>query len=62
MLFAITLAGCSIEMAVLTQRANRERLKAEREATFLADMFRAASPLGGERKNDHRKRTPRSRA
>ena len=44
MLFAITLAGFSIEMAVLTQRANRERLKAEREATFLADMFRAASP------------------
>jgi hypothetical protein len=38
-------------MAVLTLRANQERLRAgkerlsaEREATFLADMFRAATP------------------
>jgi hypothetical protein len=31
-------------MAVLTLRANQERLSAEREATFVADMFRAATP------------------
>src|SRR5215469_4263417 len=31
-------------MAVLMQRANRERLRAERETTFLADMFQAAKP------------------
>jgi serine/threonine-protein kinase len=43
-LFAISLAGFSIEMAVLTRRANREQLKAERAATFLANMFRAATP------------------
>jgi tetratricopeptide (TPR) repeat protein len=44
MLFAVSVAGFSIGMAVLAQRADRERLKAERAATFLADMFRAATP------------------
>jgi tetratricopeptide (TPR) repeat protein len=43
-LFAISLTGFSIEMAVLTRRANREQLKAERAAIFLANMFRAATP------------------
>jgi serine/threonine-protein kinase len=43
-LFAVSLAGFSIEMATLTQRANRERLKAERVASFLATMFRAVTP------------------
>jgi len=43
-LFGLLLAGSSAGMAVLTQRASRERLKAERAATFLADMFRAATP------------------
>jgi len=43
-LFAISLASFSIEMAVLTRRANQERLKAEQAASFLADMFRAATP------------------
>jgi len=38
------LTASSVTMAVLTQRANQERLKAERAATFLADMFRAATP------------------
>src|SRR5215831_1663276 len=44
LLFAVSLASFSIRMAVLAQRADRERLKAERAATFLADMFRAATP------------------
>ncbi|MBV9265764.1 MAG: tetratricopeptide repeat protein [Acidobacteriaceae bacterium] len=51
MLLALSLIGFSGAMAVLTQRANQERLRAEkerlsaeREATFLADMFRAATP------------------
>jgi hypothetical protein len=44
--FALALAGFSLEMAMLTQRANRERLKAQQAATFLADMFRAATPQG----------------
>jgi serine/threonine-protein kinase len=44
MIFAVSLASVSIGMAVLAQRADRERLKAEHAATFLADMFRAATP------------------
>ena len=44
MLLALSLAGFSGAMAVLTQRANKERLSAEREAAFLADMFQAATP------------------
>jgi serine/threonine-protein kinase len=43
-LLVLSLAGFSIRMAVLTERANRERLKAERAATFMAGMFRAATP------------------
>jgi tetratricopeptide (TPR) repeat protein len=42
--FALALAGFSVGMGVSTRRANREQLKAERAATFLADMFRAATP------------------
>ena len=48
---AVSLAGFSVAMAFLTRQANRERreaeverVKAERAATFLADMFRAATP------------------
>jgi eukaryotic-like serine/threonine-protein kinase len=51
MLLALSLAGFSGAMAVLTQRANQERLRAEkerlsaeREAAFLSDMFQAATP------------------
>jgi serine/threonine-protein kinase len=44
LLFVVSLASFSIRMAVLAQRADQERLKAERAATFLADMFRAATP------------------
>jgi hypothetical protein len=44
MLLVLSFAGFSGAMAVLTQRANQERLRAEREATFLADMFQAATP------------------
>ncbi|MBV9301453.1 MAG: serine/threonine protein kinase [Acidobacteriaceae bacterium] len=51
MLLALSLAGFSAAMAILTQRANeervraeKERLSAEREATFLTDMFQAATP------------------
>jgi serine/threonine-protein kinase len=43
-LLILSLAGFSVGMAVLTERANGERLKAEREAAFLADMFRAGTP------------------
>jgi serine/threonine-protein kinase len=43
-IFAIALTAFGIGMGVLKQRANRERLKAEREATFLADMFLAGTP------------------
>jgi serine/threonine-protein kinase len=43
-LVALSLAGFSAGMAMLMQRANRERLRAEHAATFLADMFRAATP------------------
>jgi serine/threonine-protein kinase len=43
-LVALSLAGFSTGMAMLTQRANRERLGAEHAAAFLADMFRAATP------------------
>jgi len=44
MLLALSLAGFSGAMAVLTPRANQERLRAKREATFLADIFQAAKP------------------
>ncbi len=40
----IALIGFSIGMGVLAHRATRERLKAEREARFLTDMFQAATP------------------
>jgi serine/threonine-protein kinase len=43
-LSTLSLWGSSVEMAVLTRRADRERVKAERAAGFLADMFRAATP------------------
>jgi serine/threonine-protein kinase len=43
-LLALSLTGFSAGMAMLMQRANRERLRAERAAAFLADMFRAATP------------------
>jgi serine/threonine-protein kinase len=43
-LLALSLAGFSAGMAMLMQRANRERLKAEHAAAFLAEMFRAATP------------------
>jgi serine/threonine-protein kinase len=43
-LFVLSLAGFGAGMAVLKQRAYRERLKEERAATFLAEMFRAATP------------------
>jgi serine/threonine-protein kinase len=43
-LLALSLTGFIAGMAVLTQRANRERLRAEHAATFLAEMFRAATP------------------
>jgi eukaryotic-like serine/threonine-protein kinase len=41
---SVALIGVVVGMAVLSGRASRERLKAERQAIFLADMFRAASP------------------
>jgi serine/threonine-protein kinase len=41
---AMSFAGFGTGMALLTARASRERLRAERTATFLADMFRAARP------------------
>jgi serine/threonine-protein kinase len=44
MLFAVSLASFTVGMGLLRQRAYRERLMAEHTATFLADMFRAATP------------------
>jgi serine/threonine-protein kinase len=41
---ALALTGFSVSMGLLRERADQERLKAEREATFLADMFRASTP------------------
>jgi tetratricopeptide (TPR) repeat protein/predicted Ser/Thr protein kinase len=43
-LSTLSLSGFSIEMGVLNRRADHERLKAEQAASFLADMFRAATP------------------
>jgi serine/threonine-protein kinase len=43
-LFGLTLAGFTFGMWELKQRAYRERFKAERAATFLADTFRGATP------------------
>jgi len=42
--FVLSLAGFGAGMTVLKERAYRERMKEERAATFLADMFRAATP------------------
>jgi len=49
--FVLSLSAFSVGMAVLTQRADQERLRVEQEqlraelaARFLADMFRAATP------------------
>jgi serine/threonine-protein kinase len=41
---AIALAGFAIGMRMLAQKAGRERETAQREAQFLAGMFRATSP------------------
>ncbi len=41
---AMALVGFSGRMAVLTRRANQEKLIAEREARFLVDMFKSATP------------------
>jgi serine/threonine-protein kinase len=41
---AFILVAFSIGMGLLAKRANREQQKAQREAEFMASMFRAASP------------------
>ena len=40
----VALIGFSIGMGILARRANQEQKKAQKEAEFLASMFRAASP------------------
>jgi serine/threonine-protein kinase len=42
--FVLSLAGFGAGMTVLKERAYRERMKEEKAATFLAEMFRAATP------------------
>jgi serine/threonine-protein kinase len=42
--FVLSLAGFGGGMTVLKERAYRERMKEEKAATFLAEMFRAATP------------------
>ena len=44
LLVALLLVGFSIAMGILARRANREQALAQREAEFLAGMFRAATP------------------
>jgi eukaryotic-like serine/threonine-protein kinase len=43
-LFVLAIAAFVAQMAILTHRANQERLEAKREANFLVEMFRAATP------------------
>jgi serine/threonine protein kinase len=43
-LFALTLVGFSIGMALLARRANREQTIARQESDFMAGMFKAATP------------------
>jgi serine/threonine-protein kinase len=43
-LAVVLLVGFSIAMGILARRANREQALAQREADFLAGMFRAATP------------------
>ena len=43
-LVAIALIGAGIEMLLLAQRATREETIAQREAQFMATLFRAATP------------------
>ena len=41
---ALALIGFSVGMGVLAHRANAEKMVAEREARFLVDMFKSATP------------------